>query len=81
MEVHNLLLFGSVMLNLLLFRWGVREYFRRRRYQKQNGALAEALEAVNHNRGPLAESQAGATGLLLAVLLVLGVILLFWTNF
>jgi hypothetical protein len=81
MDGQNLLLFGSVVLNLLLFRWGVGEYIRRRKYQKQNGALAEALEAVHHKRGVLVEGQGGAAGWLLAVLLLLGFLVVWWGYF
>ncbi len=77
MDAPHLLLFGSVMLNVLLFRWGVREYLRRRKYQKQNGALAEALEAVNHNRSPLVVGQGEAIGWILAMLIGMGVLVLF----
>jgi hypothetical protein len=71
MEGNNLLLFGSVVLNILLFRWAVSEYSRRRKYQKQTGALADALEAVHSKRGATVPAEGSALGWLFAGLILL----------
>jgi len=81
MDGSGVYLLASVLLNIVLFRWGVTEYGRRRKYQKQSGALADALKAINTRAETAVEQESGFLGWLAAALLLGTGLYLLWSVF